>query len=183
MTRRAAPPDLGKRGRAFWTSTKTTGQPRVHPAVGELRQHRLALGRLLSQLALPDEALPTPLQARAGPPPRSDGPDTSSGAPMSRRSTLSQLRRILYLTQRDIGESSAGTSPARCSGCRSGFRSWELLGCSVRLGSSGAELGLSGPDEHCGVPGVEARLAKRIERVGILIGPTVSAYVVTKLRQ
>lgn len=45
----------------------SNGQPRVHPAVGELRQHRLALGRLLSQLALPDEddaALPTPLQAR-----------------------------------------------------------------------------------------------------------------------
>ena len=45
----------------------SNGQPRVHPAIGELRQHRLALGRLLSQLALPDEddhALPTPLQAR-----------------------------------------------------------------------------------------------------------------------
>ena len=45
----------------------STGQPRVHPALGELRQHRLALGRLLSQLALPDEddeTLPTPLQAR-----------------------------------------------------------------------------------------------------------------------
>jgi hypothetical protein len=45
----------------------STGQPRVHPAIGELRQHRLALGRLLSQLALPDEdeeTLPTPLQAR-----------------------------------------------------------------------------------------------------------------------
>jgi hypothetical protein len=49
------------------TVAGSTGQPRVHPAVGELRQHRLALGRLLSQLALPDEeddALPTPLQAR-----------------------------------------------------------------------------------------------------------------------
>ncbi|MDP9428665.1 MAG: terminase [Actinomycetota bacterium] len=45
----------------------SNGQPRVHPAVGELRQHRLALGRLLSQLALPDEdegTLPTPVQAR-----------------------------------------------------------------------------------------------------------------------
>ena len=45
----------------------SSGQTRVHPALGELRQHRLALGRLLSQLALPDEddeALPTPLQAR-----------------------------------------------------------------------------------------------------------------------
>ncbi len=45
----------------------SNGQPRVHPAIGELRQHRLALGRLLSQLALPDEddtALLTPLGAR-----------------------------------------------------------------------------------------------------------------------
>ena len=45
----------------------SAGQRRVHPALGELRQHRLALGRLLSQLALPDEdgeSLPTPLQAR-----------------------------------------------------------------------------------------------------------------------
>lgn len=49
------------------TVAGSTGQPRVHPAIGELRQHRLALGRLLSQLALPDEeddVLPTPLQAR-----------------------------------------------------------------------------------------------------------------------
>ncbi len=49
------------------TVAGSTGQPRVHPAVGELRQHRLALGRLLSQLALPDEddeRLATPLQAR-----------------------------------------------------------------------------------------------------------------------
>ncbi len=49
------------------TVAGSNGQPRVHPAIGELRQHRLALGRLLSQLALPDEddtALPTPLQAR-----------------------------------------------------------------------------------------------------------------------
>jgi len=46
----------------------STGQPRVHPALGELRQHRLALGRLLAQLSLPDEddkALATPVQARA----------------------------------------------------------------------------------------------------------------------
>ena len=46
----------------------STGQPRVHPALGELRQHRLALGKLLAQLALPDdlgEQLPTPVQARA----------------------------------------------------------------------------------------------------------------------
>jgi hypothetical protein len=43
------------------------GQPRVHPAVGELRASRLALGRLLAQLALPDEdgaSLSSPLSAR-----------------------------------------------------------------------------------------------------------------------
>jgi len=46
----------------------SAGQPRVHPAVAELRSSRLALGRLLAQLALPDpeeETLPSPLQARA----------------------------------------------------------------------------------------------------------------------
>src|SRR3954467_9035371 len=46
----------------------SAGQTRVHPALGELRQHRLALGRLLAQLSLPDEegeSLPTPVQARA----------------------------------------------------------------------------------------------------------------------
>ena len=32
----------------------SVGQTRVHPALGELRQHRLALGKLLGQLALPD---------------------------------------------------------------------------------------------------------------------------------
>ena len=36
------------------TVTGSTGQTRVHPALGEMRQHRLALGRLLAQLALPD---------------------------------------------------------------------------------------------------------------------------------
>ncbi|GAA0986855.1 hypothetical protein ENKNEFLB_01946 [Nocardioides aquaticus] len=44
------------------------GQTRVHPAIGELRQHRLALGRLLGQLSLPDvseDALKTPAQVRA----------------------------------------------------------------------------------------------------------------------
>lgn len=44
------------------------GQTRAHPALAELRQHRLALGRLLAQLALPDdegESLPTPTQAGA----------------------------------------------------------------------------------------------------------------------
>ncbi len=49
------------------TVAGSTGQPRVHPALGELRQHRLALGRLLAQLALPDVAddkLPSPAQVR-----------------------------------------------------------------------------------------------------------------------
>ena len=46
----------------------STGQVRVHPALGELRQHRLALGRLLAQIGLPDvdgSTLSTPAQARA----------------------------------------------------------------------------------------------------------------------
>jgi len=46
----------------------STGQPCVHAALGELRQNRLALGKLLAELALPDDAgelLPSPLQARA----------------------------------------------------------------------------------------------------------------------
>jgi hypothetical protein len=50
------------------TVAGSTGQVRVHPALGELRQHRLALGRLLAQMALPDlddEALDSPVQARA----------------------------------------------------------------------------------------------------------------------
>jgi len=45
----------------------SSGQPRVHPALGELRQHRLALGKLLAQLALPDvdeSTLPSPVQVR-----------------------------------------------------------------------------------------------------------------------
>jgi len=44
------------------------GQTRTHPAIGQLVSHRLALGRLLAQLALPDEmegALPSPVSARA----------------------------------------------------------------------------------------------------------------------
>jgi hypothetical protein len=44
------------------------GQPRLHPAVAEIRQQRLALGRLLAQLDLPDEhgeAIASPSQARA----------------------------------------------------------------------------------------------------------------------
>jgi orotidine-5'-phosphate decarboxylase len=45
----------------------STGQRRVHPAVEALRSHRLALGRLLSQLALPDpegSTLASPVQAQ-----------------------------------------------------------------------------------------------------------------------
>lgn len=45
----------------------SAGQVVVHPAVAQLRQHRLALGKLLSQLALPDldgASLPSPMQAR-----------------------------------------------------------------------------------------------------------------------
>lgn len=38
-----------------YTVTGSTGQTRVHPAVTELRSSRLALGRLLAQLGLPDE--------------------------------------------------------------------------------------------------------------------------------
>lgn len=46
----------------------SVGQPRVHPAVSELRSHRLALGRLLAQLDLPDAdgaTLPSPASLRA----------------------------------------------------------------------------------------------------------------------
>lgn len=45
----------------------SAGQPRVHPALAELRAHRLALGRLLAQLDLPDEdsrSLPSPASLR-----------------------------------------------------------------------------------------------------------------------
>jgi hypothetical protein len=44
------------------------GQTRIHPAVSELRQHRLALGRLLAQLQLPNEdgeKLASPAQAKS----------------------------------------------------------------------------------------------------------------------
>jgi len=34
----------------------STGQQRLNPAIGEVRQGRLALGKLLGALALPDEA-------------------------------------------------------------------------------------------------------------------------------
>jgi hypothetical protein len=45
----------------------SAGQPRTHPALGELRQHRIALSRLLAQLALPEPegVLATPAQAKA----------------------------------------------------------------------------------------------------------------------
>lgn len=49
------------------TVAGSTGQTRVHPALGELRQHRLAVGKLLAQLALPDvddTSLLSPSQAR-----------------------------------------------------------------------------------------------------------------------
>lgn len=45
----------------------STGQPRVNPAVAELRSHRLALSRLLRELDLPAEALapaPRPVATR-----------------------------------------------------------------------------------------------------------------------
>lgn len=50
------------------TVAGASGQVRVHPGIGELRSHRLALGRLLAQLDLPDvddRALSTPRQAAA----------------------------------------------------------------------------------------------------------------------
>jgi hypothetical protein len=50
------------------TVTGSTGQQRIHPAVGELRACRTALGRLLAQLDLPDpegDTLASPTSARA----------------------------------------------------------------------------------------------------------------------
>lgn len=46
----------------------STGQPVLHPAVAEARQQRLALARLVAQLALPDEdggAVESPQTTRA----------------------------------------------------------------------------------------------------------------------
>ena len=50
------------------TVAGSKGQSRVHPAVAELRQVRLAVGRLIAQLALPDEegeSVPSPTTLRA----------------------------------------------------------------------------------------------------------------------
>jgi len=49
------------------TVAGSRGQPRAHPALGELRATRLMLGRLLAQLQLPADdgaSLPSPVQAR-----------------------------------------------------------------------------------------------------------------------
>lgn len=47
----------------------STGQSRLHPAIGELRQTRTALAKFLAQLGLPDvdggASLPTPESRRA----------------------------------------------------------------------------------------------------------------------
>jgi len=50
------------------TVAGSTGQTRTHPAINEVRQHRLALGRLVAQLALPDldgASIPKPSSLRA----------------------------------------------------------------------------------------------------------------------
>ncbi len=50
------------------TVAGAAGQTRIHPAVAEVRQHRLALGRVLAQLQLPDDegaTMPTSQRARA----------------------------------------------------------------------------------------------------------------------
>lgn len=47
--------------------TGSTGQPRLHPAVAELRQGRLALARLLGGLELPNaEEVPTSAASQRG---------------------------------------------------------------------------------------------------------------------
>jgi hypothetical protein len=51
---RQAPPDLSVRVAVFWAPV-SRGQRRVHPGVGEIRQHRMALARLLRAVALPAE--------------------------------------------------------------------------------------------------------------------------------
>ncbi len=55
-------------GRDGVTVAGSTGQTRTNPAINEVRQHRLALGRLLAQLALPDAdgaTIRTPTSLRA----------------------------------------------------------------------------------------------------------------------
>jgi hypothetical protein len=55
-------------GRDGVTVLGSTGQVRANPCLTELRQHRLAVGRLIAQLAIPDasdKVLRTPRQARA----------------------------------------------------------------------------------------------------------------------
>ncbi len=50
------------------TVAGSVGQPRLHPAVGELRATRALVGRLLAQLGLPDadgQTLDSPVRARA----------------------------------------------------------------------------------------------------------------------
>ena len=53
------------------TVTGSTGQTRTHPALSEVRSHRLAVQRLLAALGLPDEdsvgmKSPTQLRSAAG---------------------------------------------------------------------------------------------------------------------
>jgi len=58
------------------TAVGSTGQPRAHPAVAEVRQHRLALSRLLAALALPavdGSTIRTPTSLRAANASRSRG--------------------------------------------------------------------------------------------------------------
>ena len=47
------------------TVTGSRGQPRPHPSLSELRQHRLAVGRLLAQLNFPDADVDSPTTSRA----------------------------------------------------------------------------------------------------------------------
>jgi len=62
----------------------STGQTRTHPAINEVRQHRLALGRLLAQLALPNiDGASIPKPSSRGRPTR-PGPG-GGGAAMARR--------------------------------------------------------------------------------------------------
>lgn len=59
--------DLAKLERAIKRegamATGSKGQPVVHPAIPEARQARLAIGRLLGELSIPDETAERPLTA------------------------------------------------------------------------------------------------------------------------